>query len=72
MSFLGHPDRTDRTADASHELDLGPGEWDEVERAPADERLGLCTILSFWAIAAMLLVVVVAAPALEAVAHRLH
>lgn len=79
MSFLGHPARDDvtaaraaRTPHETHEIDLAAGEWEEVETAPpAEERLGVCTILSFWALAAVLLLVIVAAPALQAAAHRL-
>ncbi|MBV8538856.1 MAG: hypothetical protein JO128_24875 [Alphaproteobacteria bacterium] len=78
MCFLGHPSRDESRADpalhAPQDLDLAASEWQEVEPtpAPADDQLGVCTILSFWAIAAMLLLVIVAAPALEAAAHRLH
>jgi hypothetical protein len=79
MCFLGYPTRddapADRAAGAPQEIDLAADEWDEVEPAspPADEhRLGISMILSFWAIAAVLLLVIVAAPALEAAAHRLH
>jgi hypothetical protein len=82
MCFLGHSARNDATANhggtdrairAPREIDLAADEWNEVEPpAPAEDRLGVSTILSFWAIAALLLLVIVAAPAFEAAAHRLH
>jgi len=80
MCFLGHPARdrsgadhadADRAARAPLEIDLAPGEWDEFEPA-ADARLGVSTIVSFWALAALLMLVIVAAPAIEAAAQRLH
>lgn len=76
MCFLGHPSRDEsRAARAPQEIDLAAEEWNEIEPAavpPHDDQRGLATILSFWAIAAVLLLVIVAAPALEAAAHRLH
>ena len=82
MGFLGHPTRDGQSADeagagraacAPQEIDLAADDWHEVEPAlpPADDRLGVCTIVSFWAIAAVLLLVIVATPAIEAAAHRL-
>jgi hypothetical protein len=78
MCFLDRPPRDDSHAEravrAPQEIDLAAEEWNEVEPAvrPVDDRRGLSTILSFWAIAALLLLVIVAAPALEAAAQRLH
>ncbi|HTR82922.1 MAG TPA: hypothetical protein VMI56_00490 [Reyranella sp.] len=69
-----HDAFSDRAARLPLEIDLSPDEWEEVERdnPPADQRLELSTIASFWAIAVMLLLVIVAAPAFEAAAHYLQ
>jgi hypothetical protein len=77
MGFLGHSSRNDSRTDpatqAPQEIDLAAGEWNEEPAIPpADDARGLSTILSFWAIAALLLIIIAAAPALEAAAHRLH
>ena len=77
MCFLGHSAQDDvaagRAARAPQEIDLAGVDCDEAEPAPShDSQLGVSTILSFWAIAAVLLIVIVAAPALEAAAHHLH
>ncbi len=77
MCFLGHSARedvaADRAARAPQEIDLAGVDCDGAEPTPShDDRLGVSTILSFWAIAAVLLIVIVAAPALEAAAHHLH
>ncbi|HTP84542.1 MAG TPA: hypothetical protein VMQ11_16445 [Alphaproteobacteria bacterium] len=76
MRFLGHSARedvaADRAARAPQEIDVA-ADCEEAEPAPSyDGRLGVSTILGFWLIAAALLLVIVAAPALEAAAHRLH
>jgi hypothetical protein len=77
MCFPGHPSReefsADRVSPTPQEVDLATDEWTNRPALPAGgDRVGVSTILSFWAIAAVLLIVIVAAPALEAAAHRLH
>lgn len=61
-----------RTSRMAHEIDLAPDEWEEVAAdksgTKADE---MCAIVGFWALAMLLFAIVVATPALEAMAHHL-
>ncbi len=77
MNFIRHDaweeSLADRASRRPPEIDLAPDEWEEVEREspPAGQRPELSTIASFWAIAAILLLVIIATPAFEAAAHYL-
>ncbi len=75
MSFVRHSSLrqsfAERAARAPQQIDLSPSEWEEVSAEPIDEGGAFCTIASFWIVAALLLAVIVAAPALHAAAHHL-
>lgn len=77
MSFVRHTSLhqafADRAARAPQQIDLSRDEWEEieVEEKPIDDGSGFRTIASFWILAALLLAVIVAAPALQAAAHHL-
>ena len=62
-----------RAARAPQQIDLSPEEWEEVSAVtkPIDDGATFCTIAGFWVLAALLLAVIVAAPALQAAARHL-
>ena len=68
-----HESFADRASRAPQVIDLAPGDWTEigVEDTPTEPEGELRTIASFWLLAILLLLVIVAAPALEAAAHHL-
>lgn len=63
---------SERAARAPKQIDLDPGEWEEVNTSePLKDGHEFCTIASFWIVAALLLAVLAAAPALHVAAHYL-
>lgn len=60
-----------RTSRAVHEVDLAPHEWEEVADKSGTNADEVCAIVGFWALAVLLFAIVVATPALEAMARRL-
>ena len=76
MSFIRsslHQSYAERATRAPQQIDLSPEEWEEVsaEIKPIDDGAAFCTIAGFWVLAALLLAVIVAAPALQAAARHL-
>jgi hypothetical protein len=68
-----HEAFADRASRAPQIIDLAPEDWTEiaVEDTPVKPYGDLRTIASVWLLAFVLLLVIVAAPALEAAAHHL-
>jgi len=66
-----HESFADRASRAPEIIDLAPEDWTEIAVEDTSVEGELRTIASFWLLAFVLLVVIVAAPALEAAAHHL-